>query len=272
MEQLYKAGLAKPDTQITRDKVTVYQIRSDKPKSHVTFNGSITEKSDAEAVSKDLNTFYAKPIIESVKSCDIPQTITSEASITSDISATVTSDVTQPMTVDVATTVTSDVATTLISDAPTIVISDVAITTTSNTLLLPATSTCTVLPTTTSSTVVSNVVPNASSNSEPTVTFDDTPAVTATKHVSSSVSNSEPNSVPSEENSITSSKETEDVKEIKIGQKRPATEVSSPTPKRTRALLHSNLQQFLEGKGSAYEDDTAKTQSQPTSITGMNAF
>ena len=246
VEQLYKAGLAKQDKQITRDKVTVYQINSDKPKDHMMLNG-VPEKSDVEENS---NISDSKPINEIPKSSD----------------AVISSDVTRTTTYDTATTTISNTALDS-SVRPTALTMSLAtnITASSNT---STTDTVAVpFPTTTSTIVPLSTVP---SSTAPIVISDSTLTITATKDTASSPSGSQPNSIPSEESTAISSKNV-DGTEFKIGQKRPATDMSgASTPKRTREMLRSSLQQLLEGKSSVSEDDTPKTPTKSTNITGLN--
>ena len=236
VEQLYKAGLAKQDKQITRDKVTVYQINSDKPKDHMMLNG-VPEKSDVEENS---NISDSKPINEIPKSSD----------------AVISSDVTRTTN----TALDSSVRPTALTMSPATNITASSNTSTTDTVAVP-------FPTTTSTIVPLSTVP---SSTAPIVISDSTLTITATKDTASSPSGSQPNSIPSEESTAISSKNV-DGTEFKIGQKRPATDMSgASTPKRTREMLRSSLQQLLEGKSSVSEDDTPKTPTKSTNITGLN--
>ena len=248
MEQLYKAGLAKQDKQITKDKVTPYQIKSDKPKDHMISNG--LEKSE------NSKTTDSKPISEDLKSSD--------AAFTSD-------DVTRTATYDTATTMIS--ATTTTSNTALILSTIVTASCNSNTVSSNSGTTGAVtapLPTATSSIVPSSTVFSSTTGTTPIVISNSTITIPATKD---SASGTQPNSIPSEESIATSSNKVEDVRgtEPKIGQKRPATDTGASTPtKRTREMLRSSLQQLLEGKGSVSEDDTPKTPTKSTNITGLN--
>lgn len=246
----------------------MYQIKSEKPKDHGMLNGA--EISDVEVAGE---TSSARPVIESSKSSDAACATISDVTSTG-TSTTVTSDVTKAMTSDNATIVISD--TVLL---PTTVSTSLLPAATSNstasisTTLLPTTTTSTtttvLLPTSSSSTVLSTTVPTVSTSTVPMTTSDST---LTTEVTTNSVSDIQLISVPSEESSVVSTKEV-DIKstEPKIGQKRPATDISGASaPKRTREVLRNSLQQLLEGKGSVSEDETTKVPSQPTNITGLN--
>ena len=242
VEQLYKAGLAKPDKQITRDKVTVYQIKSDKPKEHMMLNDP-----DAEENSKISD---SKPVNESTESS--VTLISSEEAATSDSAATTISN-----TLLVSSTISSTVTPTATPTTASTMSSATDVTASSNANTTGTVTTS--LPTTTTST--SSIVSSSTghSSASPIVISDST---TAAKDTVSSISSD-----------TTSSKNGEDVKgtEPKIGQKRPATDISgASTPKRTRELLRNSLQQLLEGKSSVSEDDTPKTPTKSTNITGLN--
>lgn len=243
--------MAKPDKQITRDKVTVYQIKNDKPKNHVTSN----ENTDAEVVVD--KSAIVKPINESTAI---------KTAVISDVDSTVVSD-TVLLSTNVSTTTQPMATTTSVTTTTTM-----PLPTASSTVTTATTVTTTLLSTTSCSTVPSNTMSTINSNTMPVVTSDvDTSTVIVTKDYTSSVSDLLPKSTQSEEKiSVTSGIEAEDVKPI-IGQKRPATETSGPsTPKKTRASLRNDLQLLLEGKGSVSEDDTPKTPTKPAAITGLN--
>ena len=248
MEQLYKAGLAKQDKEITRDKVTVYQIKSDKPKDYIMSNG--LEKGDVEENSKVTD---SKAISESSKSSD--------TAVTTDV----TSDVTRTTTNDIATTTTANTVL-----APTTTTSSTALTSSSALIVTAISSSGT---TASSNSTVSTPLPAATSSTVPSSFVCTMPSSSTLTVPTTKDSASGSNIMPSEESIPTASNKAEDLRgtEPRIGQKRPATDntgASTPT-KRTREMLRSSLQQLLEGKSSVSEDDTPKTPTKSTNITGL---
>ena len=199
------------------------------------------------------------------------------SSQSSDTTCTTTSDNVRTMAPDVTSRITTNIR------------NDNAASTTSGTVLLATTSSVDVpytvsasgnkvlLPTpTTANTITTTVCLHSSatpvtipavSTSTVSVITDSTSTVNVTK-ATTSVCDLQSNKTPSEECEGGVIKSTGN--EPKIGQKRPATDTSSASaPKRTREVLRNNLQQLLEGKGSVSEDETTKTPSQSTNITGL---
>ena len=138
-------------------------------------------------------------------------------------------------------------ATTMLLPAATASTSSVIASTSSVTLPLPATTMSTVVP-----------VSNMCSSTAPIVISDTTLASTPTKSVTGRVGDSQPN----DESMATPTKCTEQ----RIGQKRSAADAGGAgTPKRTREMLRSSLQQLLEGRGSVSEDETPRTPTKSSS-------
>ena len=222
------------DKQVTRDKVTVYQTKSEKPEDKRMLNG--LEKGDVEATTATSN---VKPITS--LSLDSAKATTSNAT-TSVIKRNDTSDI-------VASTT-----------------SDTVLLHTANSTTVPCTvgASTTMLPSNSSATSIT-----VGNSAVPIVTSDSTSTVNVTK-AATSVCDLQSNSTPNEKGCT--AKEVGVIKstEPRIGQKRSATDTSGASaPKRTREVLRNNLQQLLEGKGSVSEDETAKTPSQSTNITGL---
>ena len=257
MEQLYKAGLAKQDKEITRDKVTVYQIKSDKPKDHIMSNG--LEKGDVEENSKVTD---SKPISESSKSSD--------TAVTADVTRTTTNNIATTTTSNTALAATTTTANTVLAATTTTANTVLAATTTTSSTALVITAISSSGTTASSNPTVSTPLPSSivPSSSMCTMPSSGTLTVPTTKDSASGS-----NTMPSEESIPTTSNKAEDLRgtEPRIGQKRPAndnTGASTPT-KRTREMLRSSLQQLLEGKSSVSEDDTPKTPTKSTNITGL---
>ena len=254
VEQLYKAGLTRLDKQLTRDKVSVYQIKSEKSEDKRMVNG--LETGDIEAAAET-----SKPI----------------SSQSSETASTVISDKAGTMTPDVDTGITTDrrndnVASTtsgtvLLATANSVSMPG-AVGASSNKVLLPT-------PTTTMlclhSSATPSTIPAVSTSTVPIVISDSTSTVNVPK-ATTSVCGLQSNRTVIEECSVIANKEVGVIKstEPKIGQKRPATDTScASAPKRTREVLRNNMQQLLEGKGSVSEDETTKTPSQSSNITGL---
>ena len=212
----------------------MYQIKSEKPEDKQMLNG--LEKGDVEATTGISN---VKPI-------------SSQSS-------------------DSAKATTSNAATSVIKRNGT---SDIVASTTSDTVLLHTASSTTVPCTVGASTTMLHSNSSATSitvdnSAVPIVTSDSTSTVNVTK-AATSVCDLQSNSTPNEKGGT--AKEVGVIKstEPRIGQKRSANDTSGASaPKRTREVLRNNLQQLLEGKGSVSEDETAKTPSQSTNITGL---
>ena len=234
VEQLYKAGLAKPDKHITRDKVTVYQARND-PQDHTMLSGPDVKQngkiSDFIETSKSSDT-AVKTVVADIATSIISDTLLTPATVSS---AALPTAITLPL------STTAGHATTALLPAATASTSGVTASASTVTMPLPATTMSAAVP-----------VSNACSTIAPIVISDTTVTSTPTKIATGRVGVSQPN----DESMATPTKCTEQ----RIGQKRSAADTGGAgTPKRTREMLRSSLQQLLEGRGSVSEDETPRT-------------